>query len=140
MNGDGYDDVVVSAPTYINGQKQEGRILVFHGSATGLAATPDWSVEGNRRFAKLGTSVACAGDVNGDGFADVVAGAPGYDNEGRAFLYLGSPSGLATVPVWTGSGASPSVHSTTRRRCHPNRRIAVLRAAPRDRRPRFRGL
>ena len=43
--------------------------------------------------------------MNGDGFSDVIVGAIGYDNgqtdEGRAFLYLGSPAGLGTNPAWS---------------------------------------
>ena len=56
-------------------------------------------------------SVATAGDVNGDGFSDVVVGACLYDNgqtnEGRAFVYLGSASGLAAAP-----GVEPSTRAT----------------------------
>ena len=44
--------------------------------------------------------MATAGDVNGDGFSDVIVGAYSYDNgetdEGRAFVYHGSAAGLAT--------------------------------------------
>ena len=43
--------------------------------------------------------VAVAGDVNGDGFEDVVVGNPDRAG-GRAFLYRGSPSGLASTPSW----------------------------------------
>jgi hypothetical protein len=52
--------------------------------------------------------VACAGDVNGDGYDDVLAGAFLYDNgesnEGRAWLFLGSAAGLSTSPAWTAEG------------------------------------
>jgi hypothetical protein len=44
--------------------------------------------------------VASAGDVNGDGYDDLVAGAPRYDggqsDEGAAFVYYGSPSGISS--------------------------------------------
>jgi hypothetical protein len=65
-------------------------------------------VSGDENNALFGGSVATAGDVNGDGFSDVVVGAYAHDagagsgaNRGRAYVYLGSSSGLATTPVWT---------------------------------------
>ncbi|HWP32679.1 MAG TPA: integrin alpha, partial [Solirubrobacterales bacterium] len=101
VNGDGFSDVIVGAYLYDNGQTDEGRTFVYHGSATGLAATPAWTAESDQANAFFGARVATAGDVNGDGFADVIIGAPNYDNEGRAFAYQGSASGLATTAAWT---------------------------------------
>ena len=105
VNGDGYDDIIVGAPYYSNGQSGEGRAFVYHGSATGLSTTPDWTAEGNQEGADFGYSVATAGDVNGDGYDDVVVGADVYSNdqvcEGRAFAYHGSATGLSTTPDWT---------------------------------------
>ncbi len=64
-----------------------------------LTATADAQLESNQAFADLGRSVAGAGDVNGDGYADVIVGAPTYDaghsSEGAAFVFLGSASGIA---------------------------------------------
>ena len=98
VNGDGYSDVVVGAPFYDGGQTDEGRAFVFLGSASGLALAPAWTAESNQASAQMGASVASAGDVNGDGYDDVLIGAPLYDNgqtdEGRAFVFLGSGSGL----------------------------------------------
>jgi hypothetical protein len=58
-------------------------------------------VEGDQVFARRGISVASAGDVNGDNYGDVIVGAGGYDDgqaeEGAAFLFLGSASGVATA-------------------------------------------
>ena len=45
-----------------------------------LAQRARWTVEGNQAGARFGASVATAGDVNGDGYADVIVGAPCYDN------------------------------------------------------------
>jgi hypothetical protein len=108
VNGDGYADVIVGASLYDNGEMDEGRAYVFHGSATGPAATPSWTAESNQGGAEFGVSVCTAGDVNGDGFADVIVGAEDFDNgqtsEGRAYVYLGSPTGLAATPAWTAEG------------------------------------
>jgi FG-GAP repeat len=105
VNRDGFSDLIVGAYLFDNGQTNEGRVFVYHGSASGLAASPSWTAESNQAISDFGISVATAGDVNGDGFSDVIIGAASYDNghdgEGRAFVYLGSPSGLGASPSWT---------------------------------------
>jgi hypothetical protein len=110
INGDGYDDAVVGAPYYDNGEDNEGRAYVYHGSETGLSTTPDWTGESDQAGAFLsctcfGISVATAGDIDGDGYADVVIGADHYDNgeedEGTVFVYTGSAASLGTVANWT---------------------------------------
>jgi hypothetical protein len=108
VNGDGYDDVIIGDPLHSNGQTNEGGAYLYLGSATGLSPTPVWSAESNQAEARFGTSVGTAGDVNGDGYADVIVGAPYYSagqtNEGRAYVYLGSASGLASNPAWLADG------------------------------------
>ncbi|WP_168210865.1 Ig-like domain-containing protein [Persicimonas caeni] len=106
VNGDGFDDVIVGAYFYDNGQSSEGRAFVYHGSTAGLAATPAWTSESDWSMARFGESVGGAGDVNGDGFDDIIVGAPYYgnDNEGRAFVYHGSAGGLSTSADWTADG------------------------------------
>lgn len=108
VNGDGYSDVMVAAVFYDNGQTDEGRVFVFHGGATGLASIAAWSAEGNQASAQFGGSIASAGDVNGDEYADVIVGAPAFDgdlaNEGKVFVYLGSASGLSTTEAWSPEG------------------------------------
>ena len=108
VNGDGYDDVIVGDYLDSNGQTNEGRAYLYLGSVTGLSPTPVWTAESNQAEARFGASVGTAGDVNGDGYADVIVGAPYYSagqtNEGRAYVYLGSASGLALNPVWLADG------------------------------------
>ena len=112
VNGDGYSDVIVGAPYYDNGETNEGRAFVFHGSAAGLAATAAWSTESNQVDANFGFAVATAGDMDGDGYSDVIVGAPNYDNgqpdEGRAYVYCGSSAGLSSTARWTGESNQAS--------------------------------
>jgi hypothetical protein len=115
VNGDGYGDVIVGAPNYGHSQALEGVALVWYGSAAGLGAdgsfaNADAVIEENVAGAHFATSVASAGDVNGDGFSDVIVGAPGFDvttngNEGAAYVYKGSPAGLVTTSIWTRTGS-----------------------------------
>ena len=105
VNGDGYSDVIIGAPAYNDGANtDEGLAFVYHGSAAGLSATPNSTPDDADQFsAEFGYSVASAGDVNGDGFSDVIIGAIGYDDgansgEGRAFVYHGSAAGLSASP------------------------------------------
>ena len=110
VNGDGYSDIIVGAPYYDNGEADEGRAFVYHGSSTGLNTSADWTAESNQAGAQFGWAVGTAGDVNGDGYADVAIGAPFYDgglsDEGAAFVYQGSATGLGAngTPInadWT---------------------------------------
>ncbi len=111
VNHDGYDDVIVGAPNFDNGETDEGRAYLYLGSASGPSTAPAWIAEGNQEIARFGSAVAGAGDVNRDGYADVIVGAPyfhnGQEEEGRAYLYLGSASGLSPDPAWTGESDQP---------------------------------
>ena len=111
VNGDadgGYDDLIVGAFHYGNGEAGEGRAHVYYGAQAGLAAQPAWTAESDQAWAYFGAAVATAGDINGDGCSDVVVGAYGYNGErtdaGRTYLYQGSADGLTTFAVWFADG------------------------------------
>lgn len=110
LNADGFSDVVVGAPHLSNGFGHEGAIFVYKGSASGVVATPIGRVEGESSGAQFGFAVASAGDVNGDGFSDVIVGAPFFFfddvtfHEGAASLFLGYAEGLRTTAAWSMSG------------------------------------
>ncbi len=104
VNGDGYSDIIVGAQSYDNGQTDEGMVFVYHGSSSGPSSTADWTAEGGQASAYFGSSVATAGDVNGDGYSDVIIGAPGMGSGGAAYVFLGSASGLSTSPDWSDTG------------------------------------
>src|SRR5262249_54125391 len=67
-------------------------------------------IEANQAAASLGSSVAGAGDVNGDGDADGIIGAHGYDSgqteEGTAFVFLGNSEGRPILARQRRSGES----------------------------------
>ena len=103
VNGDGYADVIISATGF---NQTVGRAYLFLGGPGGLAASPAASITGpDGANGYFGSSVAGAGDVNGDGYADVIVGAPNLSNQtGRAYLYLGSATGLASTATETFDG------------------------------------
>jgi hypothetical protein len=113
VNGDGYDDLIVAAVGHTAGEPREGAALVFLGSASrighGGPGTAAARIETDQADAQL-ASVAGAGDVNGDGYDDVIVGASLYDglgtdsDSGAAFIFLGGPSGIA--------GGGPSAAAT----------------------------
>ena len=101
VNGDGYSDVIVGGNDYENGQTDEGGAFVFHGSASGVSTTVSSTLELNQAYSEMGYGVSSAGDVNGDGYSDILVGARYYDNghssEGCAAIYHGSASGISTT-------------------------------------------
>ncbi len=100
VNGDGYSDIIIGCYTYDNGQTDEGHVFIYHGGAEGIGTKDAVTVSNNKTSAQMGLSVAGAGDVNADGYDDVIVGAPTFDDgqvgEGAAFVYYGSIDGLVT--------------------------------------------
>jgi hypothetical protein len=98
VNGDGYSDIIVGAPYFDGGNADEGKLFVYLGGSSGPSAVESWTAESNNTNGRLGVSVSTAGDMNGDGFSDVIAGAPRYTGtfteQGAAFLWIGSATGL----------------------------------------------
>ncbi|MCA9772684.1 MAG: FG-GAP repeat protein [Myxococcales bacterium] len=78
LDGDGRDDFIVGAPEDA-GLALPGYAQVF----SGAAGTPLVTVVGDGNFDRFGTSVAKAGDLDGDGDTDWVVGAPGTGNQSR---------------------------------------------------------
>ena len=100
VNADGFDDVVSGAYEYSNDLPVRGAAYLYLGNPYGDPGDAAWRIEGAAQ-SRLGYSVAGAGDVNADGFDDVVIGASDHELRGAAFLYLGGPEGLLPAATWS---------------------------------------
>lgn len=99
VNGDGFGDLIVGAPGLNDPAPGVGGAFVFFGQQGGLDASRAFPLLGADDNGYFGTSVASAGDFNGDGFDDVVVGAPGAPEGGVVYVYFGGPAGLAADRV-----------------------------------------
>jgi len=104
VNGDGMDDLIIGAPEASpNGLAQAGASYVLFGKSTSFTATIELSIlngsdgfviNGEKANDNLGISVSGAGDINGDGIADVIIGAPnatpnGIPSGGSSYVIFG---------------------------------------------------
>lgn len=87
VNGDGVADIAVGAPGY----DSKGALYVYSGKNIISAGTPEDALIGLiKGSGSFGQSIAKLTDINGDGFADIIVGAPGYESKGAVFVYSGS--------------------------------------------------
>jgi hypothetical protein len=119
VNNDGFNDLLVGVNLNDDGGADAGAAYLILGSASpagGSLGTLGIEYMGEAAGDQAGVSVAGAGDVNGDGFADLLIGAPlnGAADNGAAYLLLGSATppaagsqtSLATAVKYTGEAAN----------------------------------
>lgn len=107
VNGDGYPDFLVAASDRLSVHLYLGSAAVSAGNWNGASPAARIDLLTFDAFnSKFGVSVASAGDVNGDGYADFLIGCPGGGAPGGgfgggvAYLYLGSPT--PSAEDWNG--------------------------------------
>jgi hypothetical protein len=91
LNADGYADIVVGATASSVGGPYSGAAYVYFGGPSGVDAIADAELVGGGASEAFGRSVSGAGDVNGDGYGDLIAGGDGGGGAGVARFYLGGP-------------------------------------------------
>ena len=110
VNGDGFDDLIIGAPRGNSNGYSSGESYVMFGSNAGFDAAIELdNLDGSNGFVLngvdahdfSGSSVSGAGDVNGDGFDDLVIGAsgagPSRDGSGESYVVFGSDEGFSAV-------------------------------------------
>src|SRR3954447_4440198 len=118
-NADGFADVVIGSESASNNSRtSSGSAYVIYGHASNsnidlltLPAARGFRIDGATPFEHTGTSVSSAGDVNGDGRADVIVGADFADNNSRtdsgsAYVIYGeaTPANIDTVALTSSQG------------------------------------
>ena len=81
--------MLLGAFRFSNDQSFEGRAFAYHGSASGLSLNPDWTAESDQKFSVFDVSVGTAGDVDGDGYADVID----FNWGNTGLLFFNNPAG-----------------------------------------------
>ena len=100
VDGDGYDDLVVGAYDDDDNGSESGSAYVYYGTATGIDSSSEDKLLASDGSSSdtFGHSVSAAGDVDGDGYDDLVVGAHGDDDNGSssgsAYVYYGTASGI----------------------------------------------
>ncbi|WP_158553211.1 MULTISPECIES: Ig-like domain-containing protein [Mesorhizobium] len=117
INDDGYDDIIVGASENDEAGVNAGQSYVIYGSQAGfgvddgsghmtidvsqLSASEGFVIKGTTAADTLGYSVSSAGDINGDGIADLIVGAynnnDGGTSAGEAYVIFGTTAGFGVL-------------------------------------------
>ena len=112
FNGDGFDDLLIGAPGVRDYDRIGASYVIFGGSADFSSVLELASLDTNSglvisnlndfHLGEFGSSVSAAGDVNGDGIADIIIGAPnsyvdGESNVGLSYVVFGSSTGFGSA-------------------------------------------
>jgi hypothetical protein len=119
VNNAYHEDIIIGAKSFANGQTGEGAAFIWHSASSGLSPNPGTGsnmarrLEVNQANAQFGYAVA-GGDVNGDGYSDVVVGAPRYyegqTEEGKVFVYHGASGGIPSSANWSAQSNQANAH------------------------------
>ena len=122
VNGDGYDDLIIGAGLADPNGDSSGETYIVYGGASApgtdgvldlstLNSTNGFTLNGTDAGDRFGSSVSSAGDVNGDGYDDLIIGAiwadPNGDREaGETYVIYGGATGTESLVPVTASGTA----------------------------------
>ncbi|XP_063426281.1 integrin alpha-4-like [Mytilus trossulus] len=92
INGDGLDDLLVGAPLQYNDVLDAGVVYIYYGDTDPniLLRVSGQKLQGISKWGRFGTALQCIGDINKDGYKDIVIGAPYEErNKGAIYIYHG---------------------------------------------------
>ncbi|KAI6658508.1 Integrin alpha [Oopsacas minuta] len=104
LNGDGLDELLVSAPMYsLPGKPEIGQVHIYSSNGNSLQYTS--SIIQQMPYSRFGTAIADLGDLNKDGYPEIAISAPYGNQSGSVFIYSGTPQGiLSSQPIQTITG------------------------------------
>ena len=123
INGDGHDDLLIGAYGYLGGSVKGRSYAVFGGPGVGssgilnlasLNGVNGFKLDGENDNDQSGERVSAAGDINGDGYADLSLEQKGYSsNKGRSYIVFGDvPPVLVSNQLNISVGASIQINAT----------------------------
>ena len=122
VNNDGHDELIVGNTGSYEDSLSFSSVEYFYGSETGYDGTPDHTLTSLVQGRLFGLSIACVGDLNGDGYDEHIITEPlnatGGFGTGTLWLFEGTDQSLPGEPDWQ--------HSPTTAQ-HPDRRSRFLR-------------
>jgi FG-GAP-like repeat/FG-GAP repeat len=109
LNGDGFSDVVLGAPNNNGGGSEAGRAYIYFGGIEGTLDLEDGILNGRMASEQFGQHVASAGDLDADGFSDLIVTSGHFDDAFRtpciAQVFRGAPGNTFTnLPALTLKG------------------------------------
>uniref|UniRef100_A0A8C6LYH5 Integrin subunit alpha 4 n=1 Tax=Nothobranchius furzeri TaxID=105023 RepID=A0A8C6LYH5_NOTFU len=108
LNADGLSDLLVGAPMATGVTREEGRVHVYINDGQAKLKEAEFQLKGSNSFAaRFGETIATLGDLDDNGYPDVVVGAPQEDNlKGAIYIYNGRKDGISPTPSQRITGSS----------------------------------
>ena len=105
---------LLSCMKMIQQMSMKVQCIFFRGTPSGLQTSYVWKATGNQLEANFGYCISGAGDINADGYADIIVGAKYYTDpeykEGSSYVFWGGPTGPEDDYCWFAEGGQDSAY------------------------------